>query len=62
MVQNTVGLTATTTPSGTNNNGFNAAASSTNTSDRVVATSPTQVSGAAFDLTLTNTRARRSAR
>lgn len=55
MVANTVGLTAVTTPSGTNNNGFNAAASTTSTSDRVVATSPTQVSGAAFELTLTNT-------
>ena len=55
MVPNTNGLTATTTPSGTNNNGFNAATSSANTSDRVAATSPTQVSGAAFDLTLTNT-------
>ena len=55
MVQNTVGLTPTTTPSGTNNNGFNAATSSANTSDRVAATSPTQVSGAAFDLSLTNT-------
>ncbi len=54
MGQNTVGLTATTTPSGTNNNGFNAAASSTAASDRVLATSPTGVSGAAFDLTLTN--------
>ena len=31
MVPNTVGLTATTTPSGTNNNGFNAATSSANT-------------------------------
>ena len=57
MVQNTVGLTVTTTPSGTNNNGFNAAASSANTSDRVVATSPTGISGAAFDLQLTNTEA-----
>lgn len=55
MVQNTTGLTATTTPSGTNNNGFNAAASSSNTGDRVIATSPTTVSGTAFDLTLTNT-------
>ncbi len=54
MVANTAGLTAVTTPSGTNNNGFNAAASSTSTSDRLLATSPTQVSGAAFDLTLTN--------
>ncbi len=55
MVQNTVGLTAVNTPSGTNINGFNAAASSTATTDRVAATSPTGVSGAAFDLSLTNT-------
>ncbi len=55
MVLNANSLTATTTPSGTNNNGFNAAASSTTTSDRVAATSPTGNSGAAFDLSLTNT-------
>ncbi len=54
MVANTVGLTATTTPSGTNNNGFNAAASSAAAADRVISTSPTGVSGAAFELTLTN--------
>lgn len=55
MVLNGNSLTATTTPSGTNNNGFNAAASSTATGDRVAATSPTSVSGGALDLTLTNT-------
>lgn len=55
MVLNTSGLTATTTPSANNNNGYNAAASSTNTADRVVATAPTTISGAALNLVLTNT-------
>ncbi|MBE7158992.1 MAG: hypothetical protein INR62_11265, partial [Rhodospirillales bacterium] len=58
MVLSTAGLTATTTPSGTNSGGFNAAASSTATNDRVAATSPTGISGSAFDLTLTNTTGR----
>lgn len=47
-------LTATTTPSGTNNNGFNAAFSTANTADRLLATSPTTVSGMALQLSLTN--------
>lgn len=47
-------LTAVFTPSGTNINGFNAALSTSATADRVLATSPTTVSGAALQLTLTN--------
>ncbi len=47
-------LTAVVTPSGTNINGFNAALSTSATADRVLATSPTTVSGAALQLTLTN--------
>ena len=47
-------LTATTTPSGTNINGFNAAVSSSNTADRVIATSPTSNAGEAWQLVLTN--------
>lgn len=47
-------LTATNAPSGTNNNGFNAAFSSSNTSDRVLATSPTTVTGSALQLSLVN--------
>jgi hypothetical protein len=45
-------LTATTTPSGTNNNGFNAANTqpSVNVNDRVLATSPTTVAGAKLQL------------
>lgn len=54
MVASTGTLTAVTTPSGTNNNGFNAAASAGGTADRVIATSPTTVSGAAIELSLTN--------
>ena len=54
MVPTTAALTATTTPNGTNNNGFNAALSASATSDRVLATSPTQVSGAALQVVLTN--------
>ncbi len=47
-------LTATSAPTTTNNNGYNAALSAAATSDRVLATSPTQVSGAALQVTLTN--------
>lgn len=47
-------LTATAAPSATNNNGFNAARSASATADRVLATSPTTVSGAALQLLLTN--------
>lgn len=53
MVQVTP-LTATTTPSGNNMNGFNAAASSGNTSDRVLASAPTSLAGMAFQVLLTN--------
>lgn len=54
MVATTSGLTATSSPSGTKANGFNAAISSGNTADRVLATSPTSISGSALQLTLTN--------
>jgi hypothetical protein len=47
-------LTAVTTPAATNNNGFNAALSTAAISDRVLATSPTTVSGAALQLRLNN--------
>jgi hypothetical protein len=47
-------LAVATTPTTTNNNGYNAAASASATSDRVIATAPTTVSGAAIQLTLTN--------
>jgi hypothetical protein len=47
-------LTAVTTPTVTNNNGFNAAASTSNTSDRVLATSPTTTAGNALQVVLTN--------
>jgi predicted MPP superfamily phosphohydrolase len=48
------GLTAATTPSGTNNNGFNAARAAATTSDRVLATSPTTNAGGVIDLALVN--------
>lgn len=54
MVAAAGALTATTTPSGSNNNGFNAASSAANTADRLLATSPTTVSGMALQLSLTN--------
>ena len=47
-------LAVVTTPTGTNNNGFNAAASASSTADRVLATSPTTVSGGALQLSLSN--------
>jgi hypothetical protein len=46
-------LVANNAPTATNNNGYNAANGSA-TSDRLIATSPTTVSGAALELTLTN--------
>ena len=55
MVAASGALSAVTTPSGTNNNGFNAALSAAATADRVLATSPTTVTGAALQLALTNT-------
>lgn len=55
MVAASGALSAVTTPSGTNNNGFNAALSAAATANRVLATSPTTVSGAALQLVLTNT-------
>lgn len=54
MVQSGVALAAVTTPSSTNNSGWNAARSATLTSDRVVATSPTTNAGTGLQLLLTN--------
>jgi len=54
MIANTAAMTVTTTPTTANNNGYNAAASAATTGDRVLATSPTGISGVALDLTLTN--------
>jgi hypothetical protein len=53
MVNAAGALTAITTPTATNNNGYNAAAAGV-TSDRMIATSPTSVSGGAIQLQLTN--------
>jgi hypothetical protein len=47
-------LTIGTGPSVNNNNGYNAAVSVTTVSDRILATAPTQVSGAALELALSN--------
>jgi hypothetical protein len=47
-------LTPVTTPSGTNNGGFNAAASAGNTADRVLATSPTTIAGSVIELLVQN--------
>ena len=52
MVATAGSLTATAAPSTTSNNGFNAQGSSS--SDRVLATSPTSISGAALELAITN--------
>lgn len=54
QIATTGALTASSAPTATNNNGYNAAISSSNTADRVLATSPTTVSGAGLQLTLTN--------
>ncbi len=54
MVAAATPLTATSAPTATNNKGYNAARLPSATSDRVLATSPTTVSGAALDLLLTN--------
>lgn len=50
-------LTAITTPSTTNNNGFNAARTTGNTADRALATSPTTVAGSIIQVAMVNTRA-----
>ena len=47
-------LTVVTTPTANQNNGYNAAASASATSARVIATAPTTVSGGAIQLSLTN--------
>jgi hypothetical protein len=59
MVLSSAALTASNSPSSTNNNGFNAEAVTAGgtlagTSDRVIATSPTGIDGSAWQLTLTN--------
>lgn len=53
MVNASGNLTATTTPTSTSNNGYNAAAAGV-TTDRMIATSPTSVAGGAIQLQLTN--------
>jgi hypothetical protein len=55
MVAATGGLTATTTPSATNVNGYNAAAAPGNTADRTLVMGPTGITGCAIQLQLTNT-------
>lgn len=50
-------LTATNNPTSSNNNGYNAARTTTATSDRVLATAPTNVTGTGIQLTLTNANA-----
>ncbi|MFN4244003.1 MAG: hypothetical protein ACK4PI_12305 [Tepidisphaerales bacterium] len=47
-------LTATNNPTSNNNNGYNAARTTSATSDRVLATAPTNVTGTGIQLTLTN--------
>lgn len=55
MVLNTNNLTATSsTPSSTNINGYNARLSSSATSDRVIASSPTGIAGVSWQLSLVN--------
>jgi hypothetical protein len=54
MVLQNAALTATANPTSTNNNGYNAAMSVGTPGDRVLATSPTTISGSAFQLQLTN--------
>ncbi len=54
MVNAAAALTATTTPSGTNVNGFNAADLAGDTANRVLVSSPTSIAGMAFQLLLTN--------
>ena len=54
MIAAATPLTAITSPTATNNNGYNAALDASSLTDRVLATSPTTVSGAGLQLTLTN--------
>jgi hypothetical protein len=54
MVVTTSPLSAVTTPTNNNNNGYNAASRPSTLSDRVLATAPTTVSGSALQLLLTN--------
>lgn len=54
MTRQTGSLSTVTTPSGANNNGFNAALNASTLGDRVIATSPTGGTGAALELSLVN--------
>lgn len=54
MVLVSSALSISSNPTATKNNGYNAAISAANTADRVLATSPTTISGAALQLSLTN--------
>ena len=54
LLQGNSGTSNSTWQASTNNNGFNAALSASNTADRVLATSPTSISGDALQLTLRN--------
>ena len=54
MLATTGALTATSAPTATNNNGYNAALSPSTVANRVLAISPTTVSGAALQLSLSN--------
>jgi hypothetical protein len=54
MIPTTSGLTAKTAPTSTNINGYNAAVSPASVSDRILATSPTTVTGSAIQLALVN--------
>ena len=54
LVLVTAPLTASSAPTATNVNGYNAAASAGTPVDRVLATSPTSVSGSALQLSLSN--------
>lgn len=54
MIAASGALTAITAPTANNNNGYNAAVSAGTVTDRILATAPTTVSGAALELLLTN--------
>jgi hypothetical protein len=54
MLLSSVALTASNSPSGSKNAGFNAAFDANTVGDRLLATSPTTVSGAALQLELSN--------
>lgn len=54
MIAATGALTVSSAPTATNNNGYNAAFNASTLADRVLATSPTTVSGSAIEVMLTN--------